>query len=539
MAGLEPLAPELVACLATPEAHPDDPDDGSHVAWVQTHISHVFLTRQRVYKLRKAVDLPFLHFATRAERDRDCLREVALNRRLAPDVYLGVAPVVENESGYRVGRVAESLTPGAVEHCVVMRRLPVGRDALSLLESGALGAPHLASVARVLARFHAAHRLGPPPPWDRESWLARVAHPVRENVDVMQGLADGLDAAAVGLLGERAEAGLEGLANRLDGRRRRGRIVDGHGDLHLQHIWFEGGPETPLFIDCIEFNDELRCIDSASEVAFLAMDLGYRRRADLAAAFLDAYAAEADDHDLFAVVDWYAAYRAAVRAKVAALAASDPDIEAGQRSGAAQSAERHLSFALSLLATPAPGPLVVLCGTVGSGKSSAARALAQVSGGVVISSDRTRKHMAGVSPGARAAAPPGEGLYTDERTDAVYAGLLERAESVLAAGRTAILDATFSSARQRERARAWAAGRGIRAWLVEVHCPADVARGRLECRAAEGRDPSDAGPELLETSLARWEPPDEWPAGQRRALDTSEAHWPQRAADLAREIAGP
>ena len=169
----DPLAPDLVAALREPAAYPGDASAAGGVEWIQTHLSHVFLTAERVYKLRKAVDLGFVGFASRAERNADCLREVALGRRLAPDVYLGVASIERAERGVRVGPPAEGLG-GAGEHCVVMRRLPAGRDALSLLQRGELRGEVLDRIAERVAEFHASHGLGSPAPFSPEAWLART-----------------------------------------------------------------------------------------------------------------------------------------------------------------------------------------------------------------------------------------------------------------------------------------------------------------------------------------------------------------------------
>ena len=166
---IQGLGAAALAALGSPDAYPGDPGAARGVAHVQTHISHVFLTRDRVYKFRKDVDLGFLRFATRAERNADCLREVALNRRLAPDVYLGVAPLVEAGGRFAIGPVGEALARGgaggAPEHCVVMRRLRDGRDALSLLERGALEAAELEHAAELVAAFHRANGLGTPAPF--------------------------------------------------------------------------------------------------------------------------------------------------------------------------------------------------------------------------------------------------------------------------------------------------------------------------------------------------------------------------------------
>jgi hypothetical protein len=540
------LSAAQIASLAQPLAYPHDPLAARGVAWIQTHISHVFLTPGFVYKLRKSVNPTFLDFSGRDARNADCLREVALNRRFSPDVYLGVAPVRTRDGRAEIGPVGEALAAGC-EHVVVMRRLPDGRDALTLLARAALGTREIDAVASRVATLHAAHGLGVPAPFGAAEWQARIAAPMRANVASLEHAArSGIVAAGdVARLALGTESALGQQAERLEARRREGRAVDGHGDLHLQHVWLEdpapdpGGAARVTLIDCIEFNDEWRQIDAASEVAFLAMDLRYRGEPRLAERFLRQYAALRDDFGLYGVVDLFVAYRAAVRAKVAALAAEDPAIEPAQRARAAESAARHLTLALDALRTPVPAPLVVVCGSVGTGKSTVAQRLADATRGVVLASDRTRKALAGLAPDSRAEAREGAPLYADAMTERVYAGLLTRAAPVIASGRPAILDATFSHAVRRTAARELAGAAGVPALLVEVCCDPAVARERVALRAQRGADPSDAGPERVELSRAAFEPPEEWPPADRFRVDTDRETWGDGIAAIAKCVLSP
>ena len=521
---LETLDPQLLENLARPEGHPGDPTAARGVTWIQTHISHVFLTAARVVKLRKPVRLSFLDFSTRDARNRDAKRELQLNRRLAADVYRGLAPLHRGDDGrWRVGALREELEGGEPppEHAVVMRRLPEGRDGRSLLEAGRLLDVQLEAVARVLARFHAGQGLGRPAPWSPEVWRERTAAPVRANFESLREAgAQAVDPDAVVAAARASEARLRTLAPALERRRQEGRAVDGHGDLHLEHVWFEEDAAEPILIDCIEFDAELRRIDVASEVAFLAMDLRYRGARRLAARFLSAYAAHADDYGLFELVDFFAAYRAAVRAKVAALASAEEEMAAQQRRGAARSARRHLSLAGELLEPRRPGVLVLVCGTVGVGKSTVARRLGELLAGVVVRSDWVRKRMAGLAPTQRTGVAPDAGLYDPAFSERVYAGLLERAEPVLRSGRTVILDATFARRAHREAARARADALGASFHRVHVECAASVARARLAQRAARGTDVSDAGPERVDPSRQRFEPLELLPSASAHRLCT-------------------
>jgi len=537
----EPLPAGLAEALARPDAHPLDPSAAAGVRHLQTHLSHVYLTGARAWKLRKAAALGFVDFSTRAERNADCAREVLLNRRLAPDVYLGVAPVEPTPAGgFRVGAVvaevrADALAREPREHVVAMRRLPDGCDALSRLERGALHAAHVDAVADRLAAFHAEHGLGAPAPFSPEAWRARVEAPVLDNLRLLDPAAGRLfPQATLRRVAERARAFLAAHGDRFEERRRAGRIVDGHGDVHLQHVWFEPGRAEPLLVDCIEFREDLRQIDAAAEVAFLAMDLRYRGRPRLAARFLRRYFATTDDFGGYGVLDYFVSYRAAVRAKVAALAADDAAIGAAQRAAAATSARRHLALAARALAPPGAGALVVICGLVGSGKSSVAETLADAADGVVVSSDRVRKALAGLAPTARGG--EARGLYEDAAKERVYHALLERAEPVVASGRLAILDATYALERHRDAALAWARARGLAGALVEVRCGRETALARLAARAAGGADPSDAGPERLAWSEAHYQPPRPRPDLSFFVVATDSPGWQARARAVARRV---
>ncbi|MFQ5698477.1 MAG: AAA family ATPase [Myxococcota bacterium] len=523
--------------LARPEAYPGDPSARFGVEEIQTHISRVFLTRERVYKFRKPVDLDFVCFRSRAQRNADCLREVTLNRRLARDVYLGVAPLEHGESGARIGPVAETLPagpgPSPAEHCVVMRRLPAGFDALTLLSKRQLGREAIERTAERIAHFHRDHGLGVPAPFTPEEWREVCVEPVEANFRALA-RAD-LGAREAGLT-ERARARVrevaERLGDRFERRRRAGRAVDGHGDLHLEHVWFGRDGGGPWIIDCLEFSDALRRIDAACDVAFLAMDLHYRGAPQLAEGLLRRYAREMDDFDLYGVVDFFASYRAGVRAKVAAIAARDPAIERDQARRAAGSVLRHLELTERLLRPRSSGRLVLVGGVIGTGKSRVAEALAEAHGGVVISSDRVRKRLLGVAATERLRAGWRQDAYAPEVTDRVYDALLERARPVVESGRTAFLDATFARRVDREKARRWAAENGIPSFFVEVRCERAIVLARLARRAATGGDPSDAGPELYRQSAAAFEPVEEWPPENHEVLRTETRSWRSRIAAL-------
>ena len=533
------FAPETLTKFTQPDACPTDPTAGRGAAWIQTHLSHLFLTAGRVYKIRKPVDLGFVDFTTREERNADCVREVLLNRRLAPDVYLGVAPLLTDGRKCWAGPISEcaNLGAGAPEHFVVMRRLRDDRDALSLLEKGILSELQIDRVARRISNFHERNHLGKPAPFAAAEWYARCVDPVEDCFRALFAASEAGDLREQ--LAETADvmrAFAKRHVQRFEERRVAGRVVDGHGDLHLQHIWFENDYADPVIIDCLEFSEKLRQIDTASEVAFTAMDLRYRGQQVLADRFLRTYASERDDFGLYGVVDYFIAYRALVRAKVAVITSVDVTIDAGQRSRAAASAGRHLKLSGEAMGSRPPGSLVLVGGVVGTGKSTVADALAAQLGGVVISSDRVRKQLAGLPPSSRVRALPDEGFYAPDAVERTYAALFERVRPIVDSGRVAILDATFSRRHHRAMAADLAAELGVNQRMIEVRCAPEIARARLARREAEGASASDAGPAFYERSVARFEPIEE--SERPHVVRTDVDNWRGSLESLIRDLHG-
>lgn len=526
------LDPALPGCLARASAYPHDPSAAEGVQEIQTHLSHVFLTGERVYKVKKSVDLGFVNFRSQEARNLDCVRELALNRRLAPDVYLGIAPIERRDGGFLVGALdpdpGDASRLGRGEHCVVMRRLPAGRDASSLLEAGRLPAAWIDTTADLIAAFHERQRLGTPGPFPPETWLDRIWRPVAANFGSMQqGGGEPVESAEIRRLQARATEAFERLHPAFEARRLAGRVVDGHGDLHLEHFWFEGDDGHPVVIDCLEFDEALRCIDAASEVAFLAMDLGFRGHGGLAERWLASYAAAADDYGLYDVVDFFISYRAAVRAKVEAIAARDAEIPETQRRESAARARQRVRFAIQALQPRGRGRVYLVGGLIGAGKSTLARALAEGSGAVVVSTDAVRRRdaVAQAQPAA-----PGDwqsGRYAPRSTARIYEAVLARAEPVVASGRPVVLDASWSRGEQRERARRWAAGLGAPSCFFEARCSREQTLQRLARRRARGDDPSEAGPEIYDRFANDYEAvaADEWPASRHRVVHTDRESW--------------
>jgi aminoglycoside phosphotransferase family enzyme/predicted kinase len=443
----------------------------------ETHIGVVFLVGERAYKMKKPVTTGFLDFGTPERRLAACRREVELNRRLAPDVYLGISsvpdPTLPPWDGAGVDRAA-------VEHLVVMRRMPDDRRLSTLICAGAPVDDQLRALARSVAAFHCMARRGPEITIEggRDAlagrWAANIDQVRAQRTVLAPDLVDAVDRLATRFLAGRGRLFTDRCAQ--------GRVVDGHGDLIADDIFcLDDGPRA---LDCLEFDDRLRYVDGLDDVAFLAMDLERLGRPDLTAAWVDAYVEFSGDPAPAALRHHYVAYRAFVRAKVDCLRHQQGD------SKAAADAVHHADLARRHLETGAVR-LVLVGGLPGTGKTTVAGALADRFGAVLLSSDRLRKELAGLFPTEHATAAYGEGLYTAERSDEVYAQLLHRAGELLARGESVVLDASWTQLRHRAAAQELA--RRSHSDLVCLECctTAEIAARRIETRGPTASDATE------------------------------------------------
>jgi hypothetical protein len=486
--------PPLVRDLTDPSAYPHRPRS---VRLIQTHISWVFLAGEYAYKVKKPVELGFLDFRTLGQRRRFCAEEVRLNRRLAPDTYLGVVEIKRADGGYRLagrGRTAEV--------AVWMRRLPAKRMLDRLVEAGEADGVLLERIGHVVADFHAVAAHGPA--IHRYGSAAVIRGNWRENFAQTRHLpADILPPEWRRAIEAYVARFLADEARRLTARARAGRIRDCHGDLHAQHVCCT----DPIRIfDCIEFNARFRYGDTASEIAFLAMDLEARGRPDLAIDFLNSYLDGSGDYDAVPLLDFYRAYRAYVRGKVYGIQAFEPN--RSDTRALADQARRYFELAAASTEPRRRVELVVMTGLVASGKTTVARALARAGAGIVVRTDAVRKQLAGLPWSRRAPAAFGEGLYTAAMTRHTYATCLRIADALLGAGWPVIIDGTFGRREERDAARAVARRRRAPFRIVWCQAPDAELRARLRARAAAGGDISDAGEAVLQAQRPVYQAPE-------------------------------
>ena len=470
---------ELVASLREQLAGAGD------VAVHETHISRVLLAGADAYKLKKPVNLGFLDFSTLARRQHFAEEEVRLNRRLAPELYLGVIPITGTPQAPVLGGDGPVL-----DYAVHMRRF----SQAALLTRRRL-APDLAdALAERLAAFHAdapaAGEYGAP-----DQALA----PMRENFSVIRDAVapDEQLAAQLSRLEQWTQTQYEALAQTLEQRRRDGHVRECHGDLHRGNIAVRDG--EPLIFDCIEFNPALRWIDTASELAFLLMDLMHVGETAQARRLLNGYLMHSGDYGMLAVLRFYLVYRAMVRAKVTAIGAAQHHHGDASQDDALRGYVHRALVCSRLAAVPR---VVLLCGLSGSGKTSLAAALAERLPFIHIRSDVERKRLFGLPPLARTQAEPEQGIYSADASERTYARLLELSRQCVQAGYGVLVDATFLSVERRRPFRALAGELGCAFDCVALDAPPAVLRRRVAERYAGGEDASEADREVLEHQLA-------------------------------------
>ena len=459
----------------------------------ETHVSTVFFVGDRVYKLKKPVKLDFLDFSTLEAREETCRREVELNRRLAPDVYLGVTEVRDVDGQ-------------PCDYLVVMRRMPDDRRLSTLVQQHRPVDDCVREVARVVAAFHV--RAGTSPAIASAGVIAAVrARWESSFATIAPFIPSVLDADTAAAIEERVRRYLDGREPLFAARVEHQKVRDGHGDLLADDIFcLDDGPRI---LDCIEFDDRLRHGDVLADVAFLAMDLERVGAPEIGARFLAWYREFAGETYPKTLAHHYIAYRAHVRAKVACLRTRQGD------GSAAGDARRLFEITLEHLLRGRVA-LTLVGGLPGTGKSTLAAGLGDRLGWAVLRSDELRKDLAGIGHTSHVPAEYREGVYDDRATAATYETLLDRARTLLRLGEPVILDASWTDPRWRDAAKAIA--RETSSDLHQLRCvaPVEVTRQRLASRTRAGSDVSDAT-SAIAARMAASAPP--WPSSTM--IDTS------------------
>jgi aminoglycoside phosphotransferase family enzyme/predicted kinase len=485
------LIEDLITALRDPRAYAHPVRE---VGFLQTHISVLFFAGDRVYKLKKPVDLGFVDFSTLERRRHFCQEEVRLNRRMAPDVYRGVVSIHRQADGrLKIGGDGVLL-----EYAVEMERLPAEQMLDVLLEQGRIDSALIRNLVELLADFH--RRADTGADVDGYGTPQAVRALVLGNLREMDpGDSGCMSPVLRAFLIERCGQFVREHVALMERRVVEGRVRDGHGDLHAGNICVTDAGLVAY--DCLEFSAALRCSDVACDLAFLAMDLDRRGYRGFGRDLVRRYADLAGDPELRSLMDFYKTHRALVRAKVAALEVADLGRSEDERTG---SRLRAMGYAHLAASYQLPPVVLLTCGLPASGKSWLARELARPFEAVILRSDVLRKRDAGLAPTDRVTGAAAHVLYAAGRTRHVYAELRRETLSQLQRGRSVVVDATFSSAAQRA---AFLDGLDGPTALVHISCEEAEVKRRMELRAHDRAEVSDADWAVYLAARDRFEAP--------------------------------
>ena len=469
----------LLDALNHPSIYPHHP---KRIQMIQTHGSLVIIAKPYVYKIKKPVDFGFLNYSTLELRKLNLDRELRFNQKLAPGVYLKVRPLFR-----RKGRLSWA-DGDLMEWVLVMRYLPQKWFLDRRIQRGDIAVADMDRVISLLTDFYSQ----PETRSARKGSVAYLRTAIRNNFRFTKPFINDLVPSYVhASLQRHARLGFQRLKDILDERMRQcWRWC--HGDLHLDHIHVT--PEQIRIYDCIEFNDGLRWIDLANDLAFLAMDLDFYGRTDLARYLLTHAAQTLKDSTMHQVVDFYKTYRALVRAKVESLQVYD---SGSRKSGKGhpekrQRAASYFRLALDYAVTGRRPMILVVMGNIATGKSTLARKLADSLGCEAVNSDHVRKELVGISPTHRSSSGEKKRLYQPSVTKKTYAALRDHALACVQEDRSVVVDATFGQAAQRKSFASACAKKRIEVRWVELTASDALIRRRLKIRDSEPDVVSDA-----------------------------------------------
>jgi aminoglycoside phosphotransferase family enzyme/predicted kinase len=471
-------------------------NEGAHVDIFETHISWVIVTDRLAYKFKKAVHFDFLDFSTLDARHFYCQEEVRLNRRLAPDLYLGVASITGSEQ--------EPLIDGAgaaIDYAVKMRTFPQQALWSARIKAGSLSVGEIDELAEKIGRFHRDADVAP----SDSAWGSRVTilHTAADNLAVIASLVNTEQQQQLREIETWQSTQHQQLNNAFEDRKANGMIREGHGDLHGGNILtIDGHVEA---FDCIEFNEALRWIDVIDDIAFTCMDLRMQGRPDLAARLLNRYLELTGDYDGLGVFSYYQTQRALVRCKVALMRAKQLRTEGQDGSPFEQQADRYLEFSVQSIKAHRPS-LMIMHGLSGSGKSTIAQSIVELTGAIRIRSDVERKRMHGLAPTSRAGAAADAPLYSPQATQMTYDRLLQLARCIVEAGMPVVVDAAFLKHAERTQFANLAHALNAPFLIIDVQASVATMKQRITRRTEMNHDPSDADVEVLERQL-NWNEP--------------------------------
>lgn len=487
----------LIQFLLTPLSYPHKTRNVKHL---QTHISDVFIAPPFVYKVKKPVDFGFLDFTSLKKRKYFCEKEVELNSRLC-DIYVGVEEISISDGNYKFGRGDKT-----IEYAIKMKRLPERYFLKNLIQRGDVSLHDLRRIIEKLVEFYESQNqnvniddFGKP---------ENIKSFIYGNISLIRNfIGNTISSATHEAIKFYNDTFFERYSSLFQERIEKGFIKDCHGDLHLNNINIT--TDYVCIHDCIEFNDRFRFIDVASDIAFLAMDLDFNGRRDLADFVVLEVSKRMSDDTIFEVIDFYKCYRAFVRGKVESLKSEEPNLPKREARSSHKRATDYFRRSLQYALFGSRPALIVIFGMIGTGKSTLAELISRELNCDVIVSDKVRKEILGIAPTERRYESFHKGIYSEATTDRVYDEIIKLGKRAAESGNTVILDASFSKRRHRKLAVKAAESFGMRVFFIQTKASDKTARERLLRRELIGKSISDARLDIFENSKQGFEEPTE------------------------------
>ncbi|WP_319379684.1 AAA family ATPase [Thiomicrorhabdus sp.] len=490
---------DLIQALSLPETYPHPVEV---ITTIETHISVVFLTGEFAYKLKKPVDFGFLDFTHLDQRRHYYRMELELNKRTAPQLYLDVLPFYRHSDG-SFGFEPEAMRDQPIEYLLKMRQFDPNNVLSRLLQKQGLEDQQVEALALQIADFHAnattvddQSNLGDPPV---------ILQPMLDNFPTL--LAEYRKSAGEELTALQAwtQQTYHCLFQRLQSRKNEGFIRACHGDLHLDNIALVD--ERPLLFDGIEFNENFRWIDVLSDLAFLLIDLDFRKQRRLKNHLLSIYLNQTQDYAVFDLLKFYRVYRTLVRAKISGLRCAQLDEKDYRKKQMQQTTLDYIHQALDYSREDAQPKLILLQGVSGSGKSYLAAHLLDWFDAIILSSDRTRKRLYGIHATTRIQEADKQALYSEEMSRRTYETLLSNASTLLKQRQNVIVDATFLKREHRQVFYALQNEIDCKPFTLSIQVSQTLAEQSIRYRQQLNQDPSDADAEVMLRQMAINQPP--------------------------------
>ncbi len=466
---------DVIKKMLEPGFYAEQPSKIEHK---QTHISHVFLTDEHAYKVKKSVDFGFLDFTSLEKRKFYCDEEIRLNSRLSPDIYLGVVPITENGVGF-LGE--------ALEYAVKMKRLPEEKIMSNLIEKNQVGYSDVKAMALLLAKFYKSAAR------NEEIDSYATAEAMKKNTDEnfeQTKNHDIFDKEKYDFI-KKATNDFYKKDYLFNERIKEGRIAECHGDLHSGNIFLL--PEIKIF-DCVEFNKGFRYSDVANDIAFLAMDLDMKKEEALSKYLISKYVDITGDYTLYTVLDFYKCYRAFVRAKISAFMLDDKNISEKEKGKLRDDCREYIEIAYNYanIFSNQRSAVLISCGLTATGKSRWLRIASDIVNSPVLRTDEIRKVVFNLKGDEEKDDEYRKKYYSNEARQMVYEEMFEKASKILSLGGKVSLDASFISRENREKVKELAQKYNAEFVIINTNAKEETVKERLKQRKMQKDNVSDA-----------------------------------------------